>query len=230
MLLHGPPGTGKTLFARRLAQQSGLEYAMLAGGDVGPLGSAAVTEIHRVFDWAQASRKGVLLFIDEADAFLRKRGEEGDGQMSEPMRSALSTFLHRTGDPTSKFMLVFATNEPAAFDRAVTDRVDEVVALDLPDLREREELLKLYFGQFITRGGVGSKAISLAPGLVFDASALAPQIKGFSGRQISKLCRAWQAAAQASSDFVLTNEMVQREIASHQAQLDLKQQWEKTKL
>jgi hypothetical protein len=55
----------------------------------------------------------VLLFIDEADAFLRKRGAESDGKMSEEMRSALSTFLYRTGSPTSKFMLVFATNEPA---------------------------------------------------------------------------------------------------------------------
>ena len=54
----------------------------------------------------------VLLFIDEADAFLRKRGAEGDGHMSEHMRSALSTFLYCTGDPTTKFMLVFASNEP----------------------------------------------------------------------------------------------------------------------
>lgn len=51
--------------------------------------------------------------MDEADAFLRKRGAEGDGHMSEDMRNALSTFLYRTGDPTSKCMLVFATNEPA---------------------------------------------------------------------------------------------------------------------
>ncbi len=40
------------------ACKSGLDYAMLAGGDVGPLGTAAVTELHRVFDWAESSRKG----------------------------------------------------------------------------------------------------------------------------------------------------------------------------
>jgi len=46
---------------------------LLKGGDVAPLGRDAVTEIHKVFDWAETSKQGVLLFIDESDAFLRKR-------------------------------------------------------------------------------------------------------------------------------------------------------------
>lgn len=45
----------------------------MTGGDVAPLGRDAVTAIHKVFDWSQTSRRGLLLFIDEADAFLRKR-------------------------------------------------------------------------------------------------------------------------------------------------------------
>lgn len=48
----------------------GLDYALMTGGDVAPLGSQAVTKIHQLFDWAKKSRKGLLLFIDEADAFL----------------------------------------------------------------------------------------------------------------------------------------------------------------
>lgn len=55
----------------------------------------------------------MLLFVDEADAFLRKRStEEGGVEMSEDLRNALSTFLYRTGTPTNKFLLVFATNTP----------------------------------------------------------------------------------------------------------------------
>ena len=112
LLLHGPPGTGKTMFGRRLAQQTGLDYAILAGGDVGPLGKEAVTEIHNVFDWAQRSNKGLVLFIDEAEAFLRRRSAGDSVRMSEDMRNALSTFLYRTGDPSSKFMIVLSSNEP----------------------------------------------------------------------------------------------------------------------
>lgn len=43
---------------------------MMTGGDVAPLGPQAVTKIHQIFDWAKSSKKGLLLFIDEADAFL----------------------------------------------------------------------------------------------------------------------------------------------------------------
>ena len=43
----------------------GLDYAIMSGGDVAPLGKKAVTQLHRVFDWAQKSRRGVLLFVDE---------------------------------------------------------------------------------------------------------------------------------------------------------------------
>ncbi|KAL6993569.1 hypothetical protein U1Q18_011683 [Sarracenia purpurea var. burkii] len=70
MLFYGPPGTGKTMVAREIARKSGLDYAMMTGGDVAPLGPQAVTKIHEIFDWARKSKKGLLLFIDEADAFL----------------------------------------------------------------------------------------------------------------------------------------------------------------
>uniref|UniRef100_A0A5B6YTG2 Putative ATPase family AAA domain-containing protein 3 n=2 Tax=Davidia involucrata TaxID=16924 RepID=A0A5B6YTG2_DAVIN len=73
MLFYGPPGTGKTMVAREIAQKSGLDYAMMTGGDVAPLGPQAVTKIHEIFDWAKKSKKGLLLFIDEADAFLCER-------------------------------------------------------------------------------------------------------------------------------------------------------------
>ena len=64
------------MFAMGLARESGLHYAIMTGGDVAPLGKDAVTEIHKLFDWANTTNKGVLLFVDEADAFLRKRSTE----------------------------------------------------------------------------------------------------------------------------------------------------------
>lgn len=53
MMFYGPPGTGKTLFAKKLAMQSGLEYAVMVGSDIAPLGNVAVQELNNLFDWAE---------------------------------------------------------------------------------------------------------------------------------------------------------------------------------
>ena len=58
LLFHGPPGTGKTLFAKQLATKSGLDYAIMTGADVAPLGTLAVHELHKIFDWAETSKNG----------------------------------------------------------------------------------------------------------------------------------------------------------------------------
>lgn len=89
---------------------------------------------------------GLLLFIDEADAFLRKRSSE---QISEDLRATLNAFLYRTGEQSNKFMMVLASNTPEQFDWAVNDRLDEMVEFSLPRLEERERLIRMYFQKFV---------------------------------------------------------------------------------
>ncbi|XP_074237629.1 ATPase family AAA domain-containing protein 3A-like [Saimiri boliviensis] len=73
VLLYGPPGTRKTLFAKKLALHSGMDYAIMTDRDVAPMGREGVTAMHKVFNWARSSRRGLLFFMDEVDAFLQKR-------------------------------------------------------------------------------------------------------------------------------------------------------------
>ncbi|KAG6416798.1 hypothetical protein SASPL_124238 [Salvia splendens] len=150
MLFYGPPGTGKTMVAREIARKSGLDYAMMTGGDVAPLGPQAVTKIHEIFDWAKKSKRGLLLFIDEADAFLCERNNT---YMSEAQRSALNALLFRTGDQSRDIVLVLATNRPGDLDSAVTDRIDEVIEFPIPREDERFKLLKLYLTQYLCGEG-----------------------------------------------------------------------------
>lgn len=84
----------------------------MSGADVAPLEEQAVTELHKLFGWVHKSRKGVLLFIDEADAFLCQRNKN----MSEQLRNAITTMLYHTGTPTSQFLMVLATNRPGDLD------------------------------------------------------------------------------------------------------------------
>lgn len=145
MMFYGPPGTGKTLFAKKLALQSGLEYAVMVGSDIAPLGTQAVKELNSLFDWAEKQRGGMILFIDEADAFLRNRKQ---ADMSESMRHTINSFLYRTGSPSDNVILVLATNCPDQLDEAVHDRVDEVVGFGVPTVNERKIMLFHYLVKY----------------------------------------------------------------------------------
>ncbi|CAH2319941.1 ATPase family AAA domain-containing 3A [Pelobates cultripes] len=224
ILMYGPPGTGKTLFAKKLAVHSGMDYAIMTGGDVAPMGREGVTAMHKVFDWANTSKRGLLLFVDEADAFLRKRSTE---KISEDLRATLNAFLYRTGEQSNKFMLVLASNQPEQFDWAINDRIDEIVNFALPGLEERERLVRLYFDKYVLKpASEGKQRLKLAQ---FDygkkCSELATLTEGMSGREISKLGVAWQAAAYASEDGILTEEMIDARVADAIRQHQQKMEW-----
>lgn len=135
LMFYGPPGTGKTLFAKKLALKSGLEYAVMVGSDIAPLGPLAVKELNKLFDWAEQQKNGIILFIDEADAFLRNRKSP---EMSEYMRHTINSFLYRTGSPSDNVIVVMATNAPEQLDDAVHDRIDEIIGFGLPSVNERK--------------------------------------------------------------------------------------------
>jgi ATPase family AAA domain-containing protein 3A/B len=141
LMFYGPPGTGKTLFAKKLAMKSGLEYAIMVGSDIAPLGPLAVKELNKLFDWAEKQNNGIILFIDEADAFLRNRK---NSEMSEFMRHTINSFLYRTGSPSDNVIVVLATNSPEQLDEAVHDRIDEIVGFNLPTVNERKIMLYHY--------------------------------------------------------------------------------------
>jgi ATPase family AAA domain-containing protein 3A/B len=175
---------------------------------VAPLQEDAVTELHKLFQWVHRSRRGVLLFIDEADSFLASRK---GANMSESLRNALTTMLYHTGTPTSQFMLVLATNRPNDLDAAALDRIDESVEFGLPALEARESMVQLYFQKYIAQplGLSLTDSIPIKPGkgnfcrgrqprvhqppdpeslVGTDAlKEVARRIHGFSGREISKL-------------------------------------------
>jgi ATPase family AAA domain-containing protein 3A/B len=236
VLFYGPPGTGKTMAAKRLARSVGMEYALMSGGDVGPLGRDAVTQLHALFDWAATSKRGVLLFIDEADAFLSSRSRAA---MSEDQRNALNALLYRTGEASSKFMLVLATNRPGDLDAALTDRVDESLSFGLPDLTARRRLVRLYFLEYVKGAGAGARrgpfgmlprhTARIPVGADVDDSVLdgvAERTLGFSGRAIAKLMLAVQGTAYgrvgggggpAVVDAKLVAEVLEWKLAEHAA-------------
>ena len=223
LLLHGPPGTGKTLFARNLAQHSGLDYAILTGGDIAPLGRDAVTELHKLFDWAKTSRRGLLLFVDEADAFLQSRATS---KLSEDQRNALNAFLFRTGTESDQFMMVYASNQPAQFDEAVLDRVDEMVSFDLPGPNERRKMIAHYIDKYLLNPpSTWTRKVETVDIGDAEIERVVKETEGFSGRAISKLAIAWQAAAYGTENAILDQETFFRTVQQQKDSIDIKQTW-----
>lgn len=229
LLFYGPPGTGKTMFAKSLAKHSGMDYGIMTGGDIVPMGKEGVTAMHKVFDWAQTSRRGLLLFVDEADAFLRKRNQE---KMSEDLRSTLNAFLYRTGESSRKFMLVLASNQPDQFDWAINDRLDEMIEFGLPTLEERVRLVRQYFEEHVLKPATTGSRTSRMKIANFDFSKKCQQIaevtEGLSGREISKIAIAWQASAYGSPDGVLTEDMMDERVEEAVRQHKQKVEWHQT--
>jgi len=232
-------------------EYSGLEYAFMSGADVAPLEEQAVTELHKLFTWVHKSRKGVLLFIDEADAFLAVRNKS----MSESLRNALTTMLYHTGTPTSQFLMVLATNRPGDLDPAVLDRIDESVEFGLPDLSEREKLVRQYMEMYVSRplkiklapnrpalksGNVNANGIPILTERELQADCdtetlneVAKQLKTFSGREISKLftglqthiCAHMKGSSVRTKNLRLTKgtllEVVKNKVEEHNRTLDV---------
>lgn len=158
--------------ATRLARGCVMDYAVMSGGDVLPLGTDAVQELNKLFAWAKSSRRGLVLFIDEADAFLRKRGATGNGRMgapSENLRAAINALLAHTGTQQSHFMMVLASNRPQDLDDAVMDRIDETVGFPKPALPQREAMLRKYFREYIGRVPDRKETVRYGPLGIFEA-------------------------------------------------------------
>ncbi|UYV79528.1 ATAD3A [Cordylochernes scorpioides] len=241
VLLHGPPGTGKTLFAKKLALHSGLDYAMMSGGDVLPLGRNAVQAIHKVLDWSKTSRKGLILFIDEADAFLSSRANM---RMSEDLRAAVNTVLTETGSLSNRMMLVVATNMADELDSAFHNRMDITLEFGLPALEERERLVRHYFDEFVLQPFHEGKSKVKVDQFDFGEMCrdIAQKTEGFSGREIAKMVLSWQVscccrslpfqphqqvqmAGFTSENGLLTKELIYQKLKESKEQVQLYHLW-----
>lgn len=147
VLLVGPPGTGKTLLAKAVAGEAGVSFFHTSGSDFVEMfvGMGAA----RVRDLFEQGKKNApcILFIDELDAVGRTRGSGLGGGHDEREQTLNQMLVEMDGFETANGVIVIAaTNRPDVLDPALLrpGRFDRQVVVDLPDIQEREDILKIH--------------------------------------------------------------------------------------
>jgi len=177
ILLVGPPGTGKTMLAKAVAGESNVPFFSISGSEfvemfVG-MGASKVRDLFK-----QAKEKApCIVFIDEIDAIGQKRnsGQFGGNDEREQTLNQLLTEMDGFGGNTGVIILA-ATNRPDSLDPALTrpGRFDRRVPVELPDLKGREEILKVH-----------AKKVKIAPGV--DFNTVARMASGASGAELANI-------------------------------------------
>ncbi len=194
ILMVGPPGTGKTLLARAVAGEADVPFYSISGSDFVEMfvGVGAA----RVRDMFEQARKTApcLVFIDEIDAVGRQRGAGMGGGHDEREQTLNSLLVEMDGfDAHSGVIIIAATNRPDVLDSALLrpGRFDRQVVIDLPDVRGREEILKIHAAK-----------IKLDPSV--DLATIAKITPGCSGADLANLLNEGAIIAARRNDKTVT--------------------------
>jgi len=147
VLLYGPPGTGKTLLARAVAGEAKVPFYSISGSDfVEMFVGVGAARVRDLFTQAKANAPAII-FVDEIDAVGRQRGTGMGGGHDEREQTLNQLLVEMDGFETGgQVILIAATNRPDVLDPALLrpGRFDRQIAVDRPDLKGREEILKVH--------------------------------------------------------------------------------------
>jgi AFG3 family protein len=201
VLLAGPSGTGKTLMAKAVAGEAGVPFFSLSGSEfvemfVG-VGASRVRDL-----FSDAKKKApCIVFIDEIDSIGRARGRGASYMSNDERETTLNQLLSEMDGfgPNTGVIVMAATNRPDILDPALLrpGRFDRHIYLELPNLKEREEIFKVHL-----------KPLRVVQ--TIDIHLLSSQTAGFSGADIANVCNeAALIAARTQKDSIAMNEFNQ---------------------
>ena len=198
VLLVGPPGTGKTLIAKAVAGEAGVPFFSISGSDfVEMFVGVGASRVRDLFEQAKKASPSIV-FIDEIDAVGRQRGAGLGGGHDEREQTLNQLLVEMDGFSANQGVIVIAaTNRPDILDSALLrpGRFDRQVVVDAPDLKAREEILKVH-----------ARNKPLAEGV--DLSVIAKSTAGFTGADLANLLNeAALLAARYNKSFIEMKEI-----------------------
>lgn len=202
VLLFGPPGTGKTLLARAVAGEAGVPFFSISGSDfVEMFVGVGASRVRDLFDQAKKNSP-CIIFIDEIDAVGRQRGAGVGGGHDEREQTLNQLLVEMDGfDANEGIIILAATNRPDILDPALLrpGRFDRQVTVGRPDVRGREEILKVH-----TRNKPLSAEV--------DLKVIAKQTAGFTGADLANLVNEAALLAARENLTKITQEHLEKSI------------------
>jgi len=194
VLLVGPPGTGKTLIAKAVAGEAGVQFLSISGSDFVELYvGVGASRVRDLFDQAKKAAPSII-FIDEIDAVGRQRGAGMGGGHDEREQTLNQLLVEMDGFETNEGVIIIAaTNRADILDNALLrpGRFDRQVYIGLPDIKGREEILKVH-----ARGKILGEDINLAE--------IAKGTIGFTGADLENLLNEAALLAARADKRVIT--------------------------
>lgn len=200
MLLYGPGGTGKTMIAKKIADESGLDYIMMSGGDLAQY-IARGTHVTELNNLMKSITRPTILFIDEFESLARDRTN-----LTGPYLELQNAFLSHTGEPSKKLIIIAATNRAQDLDKAILNRFDYQLAIDPPALEERIKIVREYAKKMFAEEEQ-TRLFSEE-----QIRSIAKNIEGFTGRTISKMFNAMNLKKAKTPDKRLTESIIDQTI------------------
>ena len=199
VLLVGPPGTGKTLLARAVAGEAGVPFFSISGSDfVEMFVGVGASRVRDLFGEAKKNSPAII-FIDEIDAVGRQRGAGLGGGHDEREQTLNQLLVEMDGFGSNEGVIVMAaTNRPDILDRALLrpGRFDRQITVNYPDVKGREEILKVH-----------SRGKSLGPDV--DLATIAKSTAGFTGADLENLLNESALLAVRHGKKAITQEEVE---------------------
>ena len=198
VLLVGPPGTGKTLLARAVAGEAGVPFFSISGTDfVEMFVGVGASRVRDLFDQAKKNSPAII-FIDEIDAVGRQRGAGLGGGHDEREQTLNQLLVEMDGFGANEGVIIIAaTNRPDILDRALLrpGRSDRQIMVNYPDVKGREEILKVH-----------SRGKPLGPDV--NLKTIAQTTSGFTGADLENLLNeAALLAARANRKAIIEQDI-----------------------
>ena len=173
ILLVGPPGVGKTMLAKAIANEAGVPFYSLTGGDFQSMwAGVGANRVRAVYEQARRSGKPSIVFIDEIDAIGSKRGiERGGGAVQDSNKTLNQLLSEMDGFGKHKVLTIGATNRVGILDDALLrpGRFDRRIDVPLPNLEGREAIIKFHLKDIPCDETVN--ALEIARMTVYEAGA-----------------------------------------------------------